>query len=105
MLEQFIIQLAAAVNMRTLYPANHPRVIKAVEQVIVALNSLLQKREIDSVTLLVVGDDLVVDQEVLRKGSLSQQHLVETLKRRGIERVSLAEGLGPEECGPFIAAL
>lgn len=105
MLEQLIIQLAAAVNMRTLYPANHPRVLKAAEQIMVALKNLLQEREIDSVTLLVVGDDLVVDQEVQRKGSLSQQYLVETLKRRGIERMTLAEGLEPGECHPLITAL
>jgi HD-GYP domain-containing protein (c-di-GMP phosphodiesterase class II) len=100
-----IIQIAAAINTRALYPANHPRVIQSVNQVLNALKALLEAGQTDSVTLLIVGDDLVFDQEVLRKESLSQRQFLQAMKRRGIERLTLAAGLEPAECDQFIAAL
>ena len=89
--------IAAAVAMRTLYPANHPRVTEAVGKILEALHG--------SVTFLIVGDDLVVGQEVVRNLSLAQRQFMLALRRRGIERLTLAEGLDFEECHGFIATL
>src|SRR2546430_15733610 len=89
--------VAAAVAIRTLYPANHPRVTQTVGNILAALRG--------SVTFLIVGDDLVVEQEVIRNLSLPQRQFIQALKRRGIERLTLAEGLDVEECHAFIAAL
>ena len=96
-MDQIAGLIAAAVAMRTLYPANHPRVIQAVGRIIAALRG--------SVTFLLVGDDLVVEQEVVRNLSLPQRQFIQALKRRGIERLTLAEGLDVEECHAFIATL
>ena len=96
-MEQIAGLIAAAVAMRTLYPANHPRVIQAVGQIIAALRG--------SVTFLLVGDDLVVEQDVVRNLSLPQRQFMQALKRRGIERLTLAEGLDLEECHAFVATL
>jgi HD-GYP domain-containing protein (c-di-GMP phosphodiesterase class II) len=96
-MEQIAGLIAAAIAMRTLYPANHPRVIQAVGQIIAALRG--------SVTFLLVGDDLVVEQDVVRNLSLPQRQFIQALKRRGIERLTLAEGLDIEECHAFIATL
>jgi len=96
-MEQIAGLIAAAVAMRTLYPANHPRVIQAVGQIIAALRG--------SVTFLLVGDDLVVEQDVVRNLSLPQRQFIQALKRRGIERLTLVEGLDLEECHAFIATL
>ncbi len=103
-MENLVIQIAAAVNTRTLYPASHPRVVKAVEQLISTLDQVLDENESDSITLLLVGDDLVVGQQVLRKVNLSQMQFIELLKRRGIERLTLAEGLAPEEAHQLVDA-
>src|SRR5213083_3028231 len=89
--------IAAGVAMRTLYPANHPRVGQAVGNILAALRG--------SVTFLIVGDDLVIEQEVVRDLSLPQRQFIQALKRRGIERLTLAEGMGAEELHPFIATL
>lgn len=105
MTETLILQIASAINMRALYPANHPRVIQAVHQVVTTLEAVLEAREAESVTFLIVGDDLVVDQEVLRKETLSQRQFVHALRRRGVERLTLAGGLEPEEAQQFIAAV
>lgn len=104
-MEQLITRIAAAINMRTLYPANHPRVGQTVEQVIAALERGLQEQGGDSVTFLIVGDDLVVGQEILRTPTLSQRQFVEVLKRQGIERLTLAAGLDAEETHNFVATL
>lgn len=105
MTETFILQIASAINMRALYPANHPRVIRSVDQVVNTLKAVLEDRQAESVTFLIVGDDLVVDQEVLRKENLSQRQFVQALKRRGIERLTLAAGLEPDEAQQFIDAV
>ena len=89
--------IAAAVAMSTLYPENHPRVTEAVEKIVSSLRG--------SVTFLIVGDDLVVEQEVVRNTTLAQRQFKQALKRRGIERLTLAEGLDFEECHGFIVAL
>jgi len=89
--------IAAAVSMRTLYPANHPRVMQALAAIVAAVKG--------SVTFLIVGDDLVVGNDVVRNLSLPQRQFIQALKRRGVERLTLAEGLDIEECQAFIAAL
>jgi len=104
-MQHLIVKIAAATNMRTLYPANHPRVRESVANVVSALKQVLEEREMDSVTFLVVGDDLVVDDEALRRASLPQVQFVRSLKQRGIERLTLADGLTEEEALPFIDAL
>jgi HD-GYP domain-containing protein (c-di-GMP phosphodiesterase class II) len=104
-MEHLATQIAAAINMRTLYPDNHPRVIQTADQIIAALNQILAQTKQDSVTYLIVGDDLVAGEDVIRKTSLSVRQFVEVLKRRGVERLTLAAGLPAEETHPFIGAL
>jgi HD-GYP domain-containing protein (c-di-GMP phosphodiesterase class II) len=66
---------------------------------------LLHQTKSESVTYLIVGDDLVVGQEVIRKTSLSLRQFTEVLKRRGIERMTLAAGLDQDETHQLIGAL
>ena len=89
--------IAAATAMRTLYPASHPRVTQTVNNILTALQG--------TQTYLIVGDDLVVADRVVRDLSLPQRQFIQALKRRGIERLTLVEGLDFEECHAFIAAL
>ncbi len=104
-MDQLIIQIAAATNTATLYPPMHPRVVQSIGHVLSALSAVLEERQADAITFLVLGDDLVVEQDVLRKSSLSHRLFIELLKRRGIERLTLAAGLETEEAQQFIAGL
>jgi HD-GYP domain-containing protein (c-di-GMP phosphodiesterase class II) len=104
-MDKLIVQIAAATNTATLYPAKHPRLAQSIGHVLDALSAVLEERHSDAITFLVLGDELVVDQDVLRKGTLSHRQFVELLKRRGIERLTLAAGLEDEEAEQFIAAL
>jgi HD-GYP domain-containing protein (c-di-GMP phosphodiesterase class II) len=89
--------VAAAVTVRTLYPASHPRVTQAIDSILGALKG--------SSTFLIVGDDLVVEQDVVRSLTLPQRQFMQALKRRGVERLTMAEGLKAEECQTFVEAL
>lgn len=104
-MESLIVQIAVAVNTRSLYPANHPRVAKAVEETVNGVRRVIRERNREDVTFLIVGDDLVADQEVLRKATLSNRQFVDILRRRGIERLTLASGLDAAEANQLISAL
>jgi HD-GYP domain-containing protein (c-di-GMP phosphodiesterase class II) len=103
--ERLIVHLAAAIHTRALYPEEHPRVVQAAQTVLGALTAACTATRRAEITFLIVGDDLAVDQRPMRKGSLYQQSFVEMLRRRGVERLTLARGLTTGECVPFLSAL
>src|SRR5437764_13967236 len=95
-MEHFPTQIAAAINMRALYPANHPRVVQTIEQIVSGLHRILVQTRQESITYLIVGEDLVVGEDVIRKTSLSVRQFIEVLKGRGIERLTVTAGLEEE---------
>jgi response regulator RpfG family c-di-GMP phosphodiesterase len=103
--ERLIVHLAAAIHTRALYAEGHPRVIQAAQTVLGALTAVCTAARSAEVTFLIVGDDLAVDQKPMRKGSLYQQTFVEMLRRRGVERLTLARGLTTAECAQFLSAM
>lgn len=104
-MDQIAGQLASAVNVRALYPANHPRVIRSVVLLIEAVENAFKTAGIGEVTYILIGDDLVVGDELVRKTNLSVREFIDLMKSRGIERLTLGAGLGPEEAARFIGAL
>lgn len=104
-MEELIVGIAAAVNIWTLYPANHPRVLNVAKQIISAIERVLAETRGDAVTFLVVGDDLVVDGEVVRKSTLSHMQFIANLKAHGVERLTLAKDIDVDEVKGMIAAL
>ena len=105
MMDQVIIRIAAAANMRALYPANHPRVISSIEHIGTSIAAETEAKEQDSLTFLIVGDDLVIGDDVIRKTTLSQRQFIQALKRRGIERLTIARGVTPAEMATLVEAL
>ena len=104
-MERLAGHISGAVTMRGLYPANHPRVREAIDQVVASARSATSQTQGGAVTFLVVGDDLVIDDEVVRKMSLSVHTFIGILKRHGIERLTLAQTLDTEEATSFIEGL
>jgi HD domain-containing protein len=101
--EALVAQIAAAVNVRALYAGSHPRVAQAVQAVRAALEESLGGRE--SVTLFIVGEDLVADDRPLHRGGIYQRNFVHALRRGQVERLTLARGLDDEECLRLVSAL
>ena len=58
-MEHLASQIASAANMRALYPSKHPQVVDSVEKISRALQQVLERTKEDSVTYLLVGEDLI----------------------------------------------
>ncbi len=104
-MELLATQIAAAINMRALYPSSHPRVNHSIDHMLTVLQRSLEETEADAITYVLVGDDLLVGDEVIRKSSLSVREFIGILTRRGIERLTLAAGVDFAEAHQFIGAL
>jgi HD-GYP domain-containing protein (c-di-GMP phosphodiesterase class II) len=102
-LERLIAHIAAAINVRALYSGAHPRVAQAVQSVLDDLTAALAGRE--SVTLFIVGDDLIADDRPLRRSGIYQQNFVQALRRRRVERLTLVRGLDAAECLQFVSVM
>jgi HD-GYP domain-containing protein (c-di-GMP phosphodiesterase class II) len=100
--DRLIVQIGSAVSMRSLYAASHPNVVKACEKLVETLAAACAERGKDELTFLVVGDDLVVEGKPLRKTSLYHEQFARALRRRRVERLTLARGLELEECRRFL---
>jgi hypothetical protein len=101
-LERLIVHIAAAINTRALYAAAHPRVAQAVQAVLDDLGSLSGR---ESVTLFIVGDDLIADDRPLRRSGIYQQNFVHALRRRKVERLTLVRGLDAAQCVQFVSVM
>lgn len=104
-MERLAAQIASAVNMRGLYPANHPRVIQGVQQILAALRTVIEDTGDDSVTYILLGADLIVGDQVIRTAALPVREFIAILRQRGIERLTLAPGLDFEEAQTFVQTL
>ncbi|MEO6488274.1 MAG: HD domain-containing phosphohydrolase [Thermoanaerobaculia bacterium] len=104
-MEHLPTQIAAAANMSGLYPAKHPRVVLSVEKVVAALDRTLDETGQSAVTYVLIGDDLVIGDRVIRKSTLGVRNFIGILEHRGIERLTMTAGLDAEEANRFIAAL
>jgi HD-GYP domain-containing protein (c-di-GMP phosphodiesterase class II) len=102
-LERLIVHIAAAINVRALYAGAHPRVAQAVQSILGDLTAALAGRE--AVTLLIVGDDLVVDDRPLRRSGIYQQSFVQALRRRRVERLTLVRGLDAAQCLQLVSVM
>jgi HD-GYP domain-containing protein (c-di-GMP phosphodiesterase class II) len=102
-LERLIVQVAAAINTRALYAEGHPQVAQAAQAVLEATRAALARQE--AVTFLIVGDDLVVDERPLRRAGIFHQNFVHALKRRNVERLTLARGLDLPELLQFVSVM
>jgi HD-GYP domain-containing protein (c-di-GMP phosphodiesterase class II) len=105
MMDRIPGQIAGAINARTLYPPNHPRVLESIGVLLRELHQALQELGSDSITYLLVGDDLIVQDEVIRKTNLSVLAFIDIMKQRRVERLTLAAGVSTAEGQQLIEAL
>ncbi len=99
-------QIAAAVNIRSLYPANHPRVVQSVAELETAAIDALEKTGSEDLTFILIGDDLLIGDQVIRSSSLMLvREFVQLMQERNIERLTLAAGFEAAELHQFIGAL
>jgi HD-GYP domain-containing protein (c-di-GMP phosphodiesterase class II) len=103
--DRLVVSLVAGINMRALYGSEHPALASHVDRILEAVTAACQEQRKDSLTFLVVDQDLVVENQPLRTGSLYHQQLIRALTRRGVERLTVARGLDAEECVRFLTPM
>ena len=103
--EELIVLLNAALNVRGMYPGEHPRVGEAIDKLLTALDRELDLSGHEEIAFLVVGDDVVVDLQPLRRRVVHLQAFAQTLRRRGLEGLTLMRGLQAGECRQFIGGM
>jgi hypothetical protein len=104
-IDRLVVSLVAGINMRALYGSDHPALTSHVDRILEAVTLACQERQTDSLTFLVVGQDLVVESQPLRTGSLYHQQFIRALTRRGVERLTVGRGLDAEECVRFLTPM
>jgi HD-GYP domain-containing protein (c-di-GMP phosphodiesterase class II) len=103
--DRLVVSLVAGINMRALYGSEHPALASHVDRILEAVTAACQEQRKDSLTFLVVDQDLVVENQPLRTGSLYHQQFIRALTRRGVERLTVARGLDAEECVRFLTPM
>lgn len=104
-MENLAAQISSAVTLCSLYPTNHPRLLFGVDEVLSAHKRVLDARGGDGVTFLLIGNDLVLGDDVIRTMTLPVREFVAVLRRHNIERLTLAAGIDRDEAQRFITSL
>ena len=101
--EELVRRLAAAIRATELYAPQHPLVQRSMSGLAAACNALLT----DSNVLIVgfIGDDVVVNDARVTKGSASLTGFVRGLRDREIEKITFHRGVTAEEIHAFVAEL
>ena len=96
-------RFAAGVRAGQLYAREHPLLGKSVEGLLAGLTPLFQAAP--SLTIGIVGDELVVADTPMPKASASMGELIRRLKNQQIERISFDRDVTPDEILAFMLAV
>jgi HD-GYP domain-containing protein (c-di-GMP phosphodiesterase class II) len=97
---RFISFFNAAINNIRLYSTNHPQARRHLDAAYDVLTDLFRMEE--TLTFILIEDDLVVGKEPLRTREPHPVQLISILRENGLERLSLIKGLEKEEFAGFI---
>ncbi len=100
-----IHSLSSAVNIRAIYPLNHPRVAEAIDRMVEVVRTCLRERAASEVTFLIIDRELLVDNRPTRAHMTNLASLVRNLTNLGIERLTFDAGTDAEECQLLINGL
>ena len=101
--EELVRRLAAGLRATELYATQHPLVARSVTALTAACTAQLA----DTPSLIVgfIGDDVVVNDTRLGKGSASLTSFVRGLRDREIEKITFHRGVTAEEVRSFLGEL
>ena len=103
MMSTVLTQFTAAVQNAGIYPDDHPQVLSYIQETHRLLEELFEvKREI---TLLLIGDSLMVDKRPLTIAGACEAAFVQILRDNAIERVTFIKGLSLAQLEEFIRNL
>src|SRR5437870_7597775 len=101
--EELVRRMAAALRGIELYSPVHPLVQRGLDSLSTSALAALQNAP--SLVIGFIGDEVVVDDARLPRGSASFVGFARTLREREIEKITLSRGLTREEIRAFIMTL
>ena len=101
--EELVRRLAAAVRASELYAAQHPLLQRSVQALAAAIAAHLSGAS--TVIIGFIGDDVVVNDTRLGKGSASLTGFVRGLRDREIEKITFHRGVAQGELQAFLGEL
>ena len=101
--EELVRRFAAALRGTQLYAPNHPLVARSIDALAEAL--ALVHGTAPSVTIGIVGDDLVVGDIPVPRAAEHMGDLMRRLRDAGLERISIDSGVPPSELETLVQAL
>jgi putative nucleotidyltransferase with HDIG domain len=103
LVDELVRRFAAAMRSVTLYAPGHPLVQRSINALAEMLTTLHATSP--SVTIGIVGDDLVVQDSPIPRAADSLDKLIHQFRQVGIERVVIDQGVAPTELMQLIQTL
>lgn len=100
---KMVAYLNAAISNTRLYAADHPQVMDNLVRTHEALITLLGQQP--ELTIILVDDDILVDQQNLTGLTPQLDQLAQWLKQAAIERVTFSEQITPDGLALFVSEL
>ncbi|MBM3819011.1 MAG: HD domain-containing protein [Acidimicrobiia bacterium] len=101
--DELVRRLAAGLRAAELYAPQHPLVQRSIQALASALSAALA--DASSLVIGFIGDDVVVNDARLGKGSASLTGFVRGLRDREIEKITFHRGVTPTEVQAFLIEL
>jgi putative nucleotidyltransferase with HDIG domain len=101
--EEIVRRLAAALRGAQLYAAGHPLVARSIASLAETLTLTLGT--MPSVTIGIVGDDLVVGDYPIPRAAETMGELMRRLKQAGIERIVIQRGVDADEIDRLVSCV
>jgi putative nucleotidyltransferase with HDIG domain len=101
--DELLRRFASGVRAAQLYSADHPLLGRNLEGLLGALRALHQHSA--SVTIGIVGKELVVADTPMPKASAGMAELIKRLRDNQIERIAFDRGITSDEAGTFVHAI
>ena len=104
-MKNFISLLMSAISNCTLYSKDHSSIDELAKRVYALLTDLLRENKWESLDVMVVEEDLIVNKMPVRDAGVHGINFVKRLKRKGISRVDFLQSITLSEIKQFIADL
>jgi len=102
-IKKFISIFQTTISTCSLYSKNHISLDDMTQKAFSILNELLTEQ--DSLKIMIVENDLIVDNNPLRDTGIHTANLIKRFKRKGISRVDFLKGVTFSEIKQFIVDL
>jgi putative nucleotidyltransferase with HDIG domain len=100
---QVVTQFTAAIQNAGIYPAGHPQVLSYIRETHRLMGEIFRVRR--DITLLLIGDSLMVDKRPLPIAGVHERAFIKILSDNSLERVTFSRGLSLAQLDEFIRHL